>query len=288
MSQKTLAKTDTPGVSELTLARLDNAGLDNPEAQQRFLDIVTYAGVTPDDILPYVEAGDSLQTIGAAVEARKDSTIANESSLGQVVRLARSIGDMTGEGQGLPKGMTIFNGRLVTQKEMTELELAELQQEATAAGLDPTKSTEQAEMALPGSGKTSTTAAPVTTKVEAPASESDARISEHSSQTAQQQVMNALLETAEEALGDVEGIDAVETLFKFITAEYDGDGIRAFVEMNRDEAAFNRALAGSVQQHSADLLLVADEMSDDETGARNKLEILSLELSAEDEGEEED
>ena len=143
-------------------------------------------------------------------------------------------------------------------------------------------------MALPGSGQASTTAAPVTTRVEAPASESDARISEHSSQTAQQQVMNALLETAEEALGDVEGIDAVETLFKFITAEYDGDGIRAFVEMNRDEAAFNRALAGSVQQHSVDLLLVADEMSDDETRARNKLEILSSELRGEDEVEEED
>jgi hypothetical protein len=288
MNQASLAKTTTPGVSDETLARLEKVGLDT-KAQQRFHDIVTYSGATPDAILLFVEKGTSLQTIDAAVEARKDSAAASVSPLEQVVALARSIGDMTGEQQGLPEGMTIFNGKLVTRKEMADLELAMLQGEATAAGFDLTKTAEKAEKALPGSEGQASTDPVMTTQAKAPALESNARISAHSTLTPQQQVMNGLLEAAEEVLSGVEGLDTVETLCHFIDDVYGGDGLKAFVAMNRDEVAFNRALAGSVHHTSVDLLLEADEMPDDD-GEDGGTEYVpsSLEAHAESESDPEE
>lgn len=265
-NQSSLAIAKTPGVSETTLARLQNAGL-GAEEQKRFHDIVIFSGVGADALLPYVEQGVSLQTIGAAAQIRKSASAAERTDIGRLIGLANSIGELSPE-RSVPAGYTIVRGQLVTAKEASELELEELKSLAEDVGLDPDKPLNTGPRdALPGATAPSSgqsVSEKVAARVEV--STRDASVAQtFEADSGQEKVLAALLEVADEAFPEElhPELDPVDKLNRFINGRYNGDAIAAYVAMSNDESGFQEELVGFSVDKRRDALLEYDE--EDET-----------------------
>lgn len=276
MSSPSLAVATSLGVSPDTLARLERAGLDT-EAQQRFTELAVYAGVPAHDLLPYVERGVTLQTLSAAIQVRGDSVTAELSHLDDLVTLADSVGEIGGE-RPLPAGLTILNGRLVTAQEAARAELENLDSLATEAGFDPTAGATEVGAALPGNPSASESAPEAHHSPEQRKELVTNAFRTHSDQayTAQEQIINSLLETAE--------FVSVVQLNKFIANEFDGDALKAYGTLNRDEREFRRRLTEFVAPVNRDALFVSDdeeEATDDEEDTHEDDAITSIDELAE-------